>query len=112
MRAAERAQIDDRQVFLVEQIDLGDGVQGAAAVIGDVGRFSVGRGDHFMRIGAGGNAANDRQCFGIDDGHGLIVFGEHEKRLLGCFGGLQECGESTEKNCGERSSRNHILFTV
>jgi len=92
--SAQRAEIDGRERLLRKEIDDGDGVIGAKAVIGDIGGFAVGGGDDFVRIFADGDARNDVQACGIDDRKGVIGLGQRQKRDPG--GSLLSRGAGNE----------------
>ena len=59
MGAAECAEVDDWEGFFGDEVDGGDGVEGAAAVVGDVGHLAVGGGDDFVGVWAGGDGVED-----------------------------------------------------
>ena len=76
VRTAECAEVDLAERFLRDEVDDREGVERAAAVVGDVGGFAVGRGDDFVRVIADGDFGDDFKRRGIDDGESVIVFGE------------------------------------
>jgi len=61
---------------LRDEIDDGECVECAGAVVGDVGGFAVGRGDDFVRVVANRGFGDNLESSGIDDGEGVVVFGE------------------------------------
>lgn len=90
VRTAESAKINRRQRLLVHEVGDGDGVVGSAAIIGDVGDFSVSRGDDLMRVGACRNFGNNGKRGWIHDGQGLIAFRKDQQGSLRSFGRVQQ----------------------
>jgi hypothetical protein len=64
----------------------GYGVEGAEAVVGDVGGGAVGGGDDLVRVGADGEFVENLEGGGVDYGEGVVVLGESEERGLGLGG--------------------------
>ena len=73
-------EVDDLLLLLVHEVDDGDGVEAAEAVVGDVGGAAIGGGGHFMRIVADGRAGDHLESGRIDDGYGVVLLGEDEER--------------------------------
>ena len=82
-----------------DEINNGNGVEGAATIVGDVGELAVIGSDDFVGVGAGTEVlANDLQGGRIDDGERLIAFAEDEK------GGLRRF--ITERGAAHGEGRN------
>lgn len=101
MGATQWAKIDGRQSGLMDEVDSGEGVEGAKAVVRDVRGGAVGGGDDFVGIMADGDASEDLEGGGVDDGQGLGALGEHQQRLAGRALGVELSGkkEAQAKNC-------------
>jgi hypothetical protein len=90
MRAPQSSEVDDRQRFLIDQVDDGNGVVRAAAIIGDVGGFPIRGSNDFMRIGPGGNLSDNREVRRINDEQGLLTFRKHEQGCLWSLGSVEQ----------------------
>jgi hypothetical protein len=75
-------------------------VEGAGAVVGDVGCGAVGGGDDLVGVWADGEFVEDLEGGGVDYGEGVVALGESEERGLGGRGK----GEGAEESCGEERS--------
>lgn len=71
VRAAESAEINGGKGGLVDEIDDGKGVVRAEAVVRDEGSGAVGGGDDLVGVVADGDAGEDLEGGGIDDGEGV-----------------------------------------
>ncbi len=80
MRAAQGAQVDYPCWLLPDKIDDREGVECAEAEIRDVGGAAVGRGNHLVGIVAHGNPRQHVQAGRIDNGQGVVLLGQGEKR--------------------------------
>ena len=87
---------------MVDEVEDGEGVEGAEAVVGDVGSGAVGGGDDLVWVVADGEFVEDLEGVGVDDGEGVVVLGEGEESALGVRGG-GDCDES----CGGAESVSH-----
>jgi hypothetical protein len=90
--AGEGAEIDGRQRHPGDEVDDGEGVEGAEAVIRNVGCFAIGGGDDFVGVVTDGDAGDDVQVGGIDDGEGVVLLGEGEERRCWSGPGRGLCG--------------------
>jgi hypothetical protein len=75
MRPAERAQFDEGQLPLSNQINDGKGVECSKAVVRDIGDCAVGGSNNFMRVVSDGDARDHMKVGRIDDGEGVILLG-------------------------------------
>ena len=58
-------------------------MQRAFAVVGDIGCFSVGSNDHFVRVFADGNSGEYVECCSIDDRQRVGLLGDYQEGSLG-----------------------------
>jgi len=105
MGAAERAEIDEADLPLVDEVDDAEGVECAESIVGDVGGFAVGGGDDFVGIAANGDAGDDVEICGVNDGESVVLLGEDEERGLGRgLGDGERKGEGSQKDEGADDS--------
>ncbi len=83
VRAAQGAKFDLRFRLLTDEVDNRQGVKLAEAVIGHIRRMAIRGGDYFVRIVADGNARDDVQAEGINDGESVVLLGEDQERGFG-----------------------------
>ena len=109
MGPVEGAEVDGGKSGVVDEVEDGEGVEGAAAVVGDVGGGAVGGGDDFVGVGAYGEGVEDFEGGGVDDGESVVVLAEGEEGGLGERGGGE--GYCEEGGCGaERESHGERLL--
>jgi hypothetical protein len=77
---AQRSEIDGRQRRLRGQVDHGQRVVSATAVIRHVSELAVRRRDDLVRIVTHGDARDDLERGGVHDREHLVVLREHQKR--------------------------------
>ena len=107
MGTAKPAEIDLLKSFLVGEIEHGERVIRAAAVVRYVGGRTVGGSNDFVRIVADGKFAEDFESCGIDDGQGVIGFGQDEEGFArnGLRGdGCCESDRRNQKSCDTESA--------
>jgi hypothetical protein len=90
--AAEGAEVDEGERFVVDEVDDGEGVVGSAAVVGDVGGGAVGGGDDLVGVLTDGGFGDDLEGCGVDYGEGVVLLGENQERRLSVEG--REGGEA------------------
>ena len=74
VRPAQGSELDDGQRLVRGEINDRDGVEGAEAVIGDVGAGAVRAGDDLVGVVADGDSCNDPEGRRIDDGERVGAF--------------------------------------
>src|SRR5208282_341951 len=92
MRPAQRAEVNWRKRFSRDEIDDGQRVVGSASIVRRVGSLAIRGGDDFVGIVADRYPRNRLQAGWIDNGEGLLGFGEHQQRILGRVLGVKNVG--------------------
>ena len=70
----------DGRASMSNQVDHGEGVVGAEAVVGDIRSGAVRRCDDLVGIVADGHAGDNLERGWVDDAEGVVVLGEDEQR--------------------------------